>query len=295
MSLGYFLRRISMVDQETIAAVNKLSYSIFFPTLLFNNIYRTNISEVIRPQVIVSLLVIITVLFIASFFIIPLVEKDRAKQGSLIQGIYRGNFGLLGVPIGASLLGADNLGLTGIIMAIFIPYSNILSVICFEVCGNVKPKPVQLLKNFVKNPFIISACLAMAVLLSGIRVPSIVSVCITGISNMITPLALIFLGASFQFSSVRGYSKQLIIGVGGKLIITPAIALPVLIALGIRGADLVPALVLLAAPLSTVSYPMAVRMGGDGTLAGQLVVFSSSLSIITLFLWIFVLKSTGFI
>jgi len=284
-----------MVNDQAIATINKLAFNVFFPVLLFNNIYRTDISEVIRPRVILTLLVVTTSLYIASFFIIPLLEKDRAKQGSLIQGIYRGNFGLLGVPIGASLLGADNLGLTGIIMAIFIPYYNILSVVCFEVCGNVKPKPVELCKRFLGNPFVISASLAIAVLLSGIQFPSAVRDCITGISNMITPLALIFLGAAFRFSRVGDNSRQLIIGVSGKLIFLPAIALPVLIYMGIREADLVPALVLLTAPPSIVSYPMAVRMGGDGELAGQLVVFSSSLSIITMFLWIFAMRSAGFI
>jgi len=284
-----------MLDEQTIATINKLAFNLFFPVLLFHNIYRTDISAVIRPRVLITLFVVTTMLYIVSFFIIPLLEEDRAKQGSLIQGIYRGNFGLLGVPIGTSLLGADNLGLTGIIMAIFIPYYNILSVICFEICGSVKPKPLELCKRFFGNPFVISASLAIAVLLSGIQFPSAVRVCITGISNMITPLALIFLGAAFRFNRVRGYSRQLIIGVSGKLIFLPAIALPILINMGIRGADLVPALVLLAAPPSTVSYPMAVRMGGDGELAGQLVVFSSSLSIITMFLWIFAMRSAGFI
>ena len=40
---------------------------------------------------------------------------------------------------------------------------------------------------------------------------------------------------------------------------------------------------------------MAQNMGGDGPLAGQLVVFTTTLSIFTLFLFIFILRLLGLI
>ena len=40
---------------------------------------------------------------------------------------------------------------------------------------------------------------------------------------------------------------------------------------------------------------MAEQMGGDGELAGQLVVLTSAFSILTIFLWIFGLKQLGFL
>nr|WP_279221407.1 MULTISPECIES: hypothetical protein [unclassified Clostridium] len=40
---------------------------------------------------------------------------------------------------------------------------------------------------------------------------------------------------------------------------------------------------------------MAQNMGGDGELAGQFVVISTAVSMFTLFLWIFFMKSVGLI
>ena len=52
---------------------------------------------------------------------------------------------------------------------------------------------------------------------------------------------------------------------------------------------------MLASPVAVSSYTMALEMKGDGELAGALVVFTSAFSILTMFLFIFTLKSLGLI
>ena len=54
-------------------------------------------------------------------------------------------------------------------------------------------------------------------------------------------------------------------------------------------------MIMFGAPIAVSSYPMAQQMDGDGELAGQLVVLSSALCILTIFLWIFALKQLGLI
>ena len=71
--------------------------------------------------------------------------------------------------------------------------------------------------------------------------------------------------------------------------------LPIGYMLGIRGVELFLILAVYATPVATASYPMAQNMGGDGELAGQMVVISTVASVGTLFLWIFLLNSIGVI
>ena len=40
---------------------------------------------------------------------------------------------------------------------------------------------------------------------------------------------------------------------------------------------------------------MAENMGGDGELAGEFVVLSTAVSVITIFLWVFVLREMGLV
>ena len=80
----------------------------------------------------------------------------------------------------------------------------------------------------------------------------------------------------------------------GKLIVYPAMAVGVAILLGFRNEQLAVILAMSASPTAVSSYTMAQQMDGDGPLAGQLVVFTTLFSILTVFLWIFGLKQGGF-
>ena len=66
-------------------------------------------------------------------------------------------------------------------------------------------------------------------------------------------------------------------------------------ALGLRGLELFLLIAVYGTPVAAASYPMAQNMGGDGELAGQLVVISTVVSVVTLFFWIFFLRSIGII
>jgi predicted permease len=65
--------------------------------------------------------------------------------------------------------------------------------------------------------------------------------------------------------------------------------------LGLRNEMLVPVLIFFGAPTAVSSFPMAQQMDGDGELAASLVVFTSALSILTIFVWVFVLKTLALI
>ena len=79
-----------------------------------------------------------------------------------------------------------------------------------------------------------------------------------------------------------------------KLILFPAAFLGAAILMGFRGAELVVLLSLFGSPIAVSSFTMAQQMGGDDQLAGQLVIFSSVLSIGTMFLLIWGLNYFAF-
>ncbi|HEX9025236.1 MAG TPA: AEC family transporter, partial [Clostridium sp.] len=91
-----------------------------------------------------------------------------------------------------------------------------------------------------------------------------------------------------------GCLKQVIIGVLGKLIIVPIIFIPISIMAGFRDIELATLLIMFSAPVAINSFTMADQMGADSELAGQIVVFSSILSVFTIFTWIYVVKTLGY-
>jgi predicted permease len=63
--------------------------------------------------------------------------------------------------------------------------------------------------------------------------------------------------------------------------------------LGFNSVPLIALTLLVSAPDALASYAMASSMGGNGRLAGELVVFTTLISCLTMPVWLFILKTMG--
>lgn len=291
--LGYFLRRIGLFDDHTLQKCNKLIFKVFLPCLLFLNIYTSDISQVFNGKLIVCAALTVLVVFGALMVVVPIFEKDNKKRGVMVQGIYRSNFVLFGVPVTISLFGDGNIGTASIMMAVVVPLFNILSVVALETFRGGKPNGKKMAKGIVKNPLIIASALAVVFLLIGLKLPEVLVKTATDISKVATPMSLLVLGGTFDFSKLRGNLLEMFVGIFGRLVLVPAIFLPIFAALGFRGMEMGAVLAMLASPTAVSSFPMAIEMDADGTLAGQIVVGTTMFCIFTIFFWIFFLKQMG--
>lgn len=295
IALGYFLRRIKLLSDETVQALNKLTFKVFLPVYLFNNVYSTNLSQAWNGKLVLFSVLGVVGLFLLLLLVIPLLEKDPKKRGVMIQGIFRSNFALFGLPLAISLCGEEKSGPTALLVALIVPVYNVLAVLALEIYRGGKPNILKILKGIVTNPLIIASLIGVILNILPFSLPeSIVKAC-SDIGKVATPLSLVALGGSFVISEVRKNLRPLLIVLLGKLIISPLLLVAIAVLLGFRDETLVPVMIMFGAPIAVSSYPMAQQMDGDGELAGQLVVLSSALCILTIFLWIFALKQLGLI
>jgi predicted permease len=221
--------------------------------------------------------------------------KDKKKCSVMIQGVFRSNLVLFGIPIAASLYGEARIGIVSLLAAFIVPLFNILAVIVLEYYrgGNVNYKKVLL--NIIKNPLIIASAIAFILLMLHIQIPELFLSPLSSLSKVATPLAFIVLGGTFQFRRISANLKYLIAVVLGKLIFFPLVVLTVAIALGFREEALVALIGVTASPTAVSSFTMAIEMDADGELAGQIVIFTSIISIITLFFLVYLLKILQYI
>lgn len=291
--LGYVVRQLNLFDDHTVTQMNSVSFKAFFSVMMFQNIYTTEIADAFNPMLLAYALGSIFIIFGAMCVLVPIIEKDNKKRGVMIQGIFRSNFVLFGVPVAGSLMGTTGLGATSILIAIVVPTFNVLAIIILEFYRGGKVSVVNILKGISKNPLVLGGISGAIALILNIQLPPFLEKTISDIASITSPLALFLLGASFQFSAIKGNVRNLVIAVAGKLVLVPLIFLPIAVALGFSGLELVSLLVLFASPTAVSSHTMSINMGGDGELAGQIVVFTSCLSVITMFFWIFTLKTMG--
>ena len=293
--LGYFLRRIRMVDTPSLNVMNKLCFKVFLPIYLFNNIATTNLAAAFNGKLLATAYLGVTAQFILLMILIPQLEKENPRRGVLIQAMFRSNFALFGLPLALSLCGTEKVGPTSILVGFTVPLFNILAVVSLESFRGGKPSIKKMAKGIATNPLIIASLLGIAFNLLDFTLPGAVQKSVNDLGGVATPLSLVALGGSFTVSKVKEYKKQLTIGVLGRLVFSPLLMVSAGILLGFRNELLIPLLIMSGAPTAVSSFPMAQQMDGDGELAAGLVVFTSALAILSMFLWIFVLKQIGMI
>lgn len=295
MLLGYVIKKIKLADKKSLDVINKVVFKIFLPVLLFYNIYSTQTSDVFDVKLIIFTIVGIFFIFILGYFAVLFLTKDNSKRGVMLQGFFRSNFAILGIPLVGYICGNETSGLASLMVAVVVPVFNILAVVALERFrnGNVKLDILKLLKGVITNPLIIGCVIGIIFFILNIKLPAIVEKSVKDISSIATPLSIIILGSVFEFSDIKGYFRENFIVVLTRLIIVPLIIIPVAVLLGFSGESLACLLVVFASPVAFSSFAMAQQMDGDQSLASQVVVLSSAFCLVTLFFWIFALSSLG--
>ena len=172
---------------------------------------------------------------------------------------------------------------------------NILTVTEMEIFRGGSVKISSILKGIATNPLIIGCVIGFLFLFFKISLPTVIADTLSSLASVATPLALMILGGSIKFSKTKGYFRQIIYGLAGKLIVVPAIFLLIAVMLGFRQQELAVLVALYCSPVAVSSFVMAQQMDSVGDLAGQFVVLGAALSVVTVFLWVFLLKSLGFL
>lgn len=295
MALGQLFTRGGFIKQDAYAQFNKVVFTFLLPLNLFSNVYNTNLSTDFEPLTLGFSLVFAVSMFTILAIIIPIFEKSNAKRGVILQGSIRSNAILFGLPLGISLLGQENLGMITIVLAFIVPVNNIFSVIAFSLYGDEKVSFKKILKNVLSNPMVIFTVAGIIVALLGIKFPVVIETTMSNLVRMTTPLALIIMGGTFNFSKLRDANWSLYGTVLARLVIVPAIALFIAGGLlGFRGDDIIAVLIATAGPTAVSSYAQAVEAGGDGDLANQIVVFTTICSMFTLVVFIMILKHLAY-
>ena len=293
MALGYGTRRLGWIRREEISAINKIAFRIFLPCLLYYNVYCSDLSGSFDPLLMAYAVGGVLLTFGLALGYTLLTEKLPERRSVMIQGMFRSNYVIMGIPVATALLGAGELGTVSILIAVVVPLFNMLAVVVLEVFRGQRPKPLHVLGQIVENPLVIASALGILTLAAGIRLPHILEQTIQNVSAIASPLQLFLLGAFFQFSGLKTYRRELVTVSIAKLIVSPGLFLGLGALLGFRGGAFVSLIGIFASPTAVNSFTMAQQMGGAAELAGDIVVTTSAVSILTMFLWIFLFKSLG--
>ena len=315
IALGYFLKHVKFLDEHFLKGANKFVYKIALPSLLFYNIYKIESFEDIEWNHVVFASLGIIFLFILGMIIVKTLIPEKKQKGVIVQTIFRANFAIIGIPLAESIGGQQAVINLSMISAIAIPLMNILSVLALTMYikedeneGQIK----ETLIKIIKNPLIIGIVLGLIVLLIRSFIPlrnngdlffslenelKFVFLPIQWLAQTTSPIALIVLGGSFEFYVIKDLSKQIFIGTITRAIISPLIVLGLAVIIDDYSDFfnfnylVYPALIsLFASPTAITGAVMAKEMDNDYDLANQCVVWTTLVSIFSIFLTVLILR-----
>lgn len=293
MFIGAFIKRAGLITDEETKKFNKIIFIVCFPPMMFSNLYGRELEHAVDLKLIIFTVSTVLVLYALTVIFVLKIEKSQKTRGAMIQAIYRSNFVIMGLPVVQNVFGKGDLAVTAMMVTIIVPMYNVIAVVTLEVFRGSKPDLKDIFKNLLKNPILIGAICGIIAILTGLKLPTALENPISMLGEAASPLALLLLGASFNFDTVAKEKRNLTICLIGRLLIFPAVGLIGGALMGFTGVKLMTLVALFASPSAVTSFTMAQQMDSDYELAGNCVVFSSAISCFTMFMWIFVLKSIG--
>ena len=295
VGIGYFIRQRGHSSPEFVDCGMHLVFYIVLPCSLFMNLYSSDFSSIFNPGLVLYVVALHIAVVLALIAILPRFFANREQCGIVIQGAFRGNVLLLGLPLAYNLYGAQGVAPTALIMAYSIPLYNILAVIVLSFfssnAAKNKVRWSRVLLDICKNPLVVGTAIAVPFALFQIRLPLPVTNIISQVGALGSPLGLILLGAQMRFSSIAAHRKPLFTAILLKLVLFPVLSMACAIALGFGPTELGAVFILVSAPVSISSFVMASSMSREGELAGQMVFLSTAFSLITLLIGLYFLKA----
>ena len=298
MAAGYAARRFNIVSDKFLSEFSQFVFKFLIPLMLFQNVRYVFHGDFSNTSLIFAAIAGVSIVIIVSLCIVPLFIKRSCQRGSMIQAIYRSNFLIYGLPLATGMYGQEAAHSISMMLGVIVPFYNVTAVIILSVFSETRTSRLSLknlLAGVAGNPLILGC--AAGVLFGALRVqiPSVLNRPIDELSIAASPLALFLMGGDFKFKSLNNNLWKVLSATAARLVIVPLAAMLVFIPMGFRNIDLAVLLCLFCTPTAVSSYIMAANMGCDGELSGQIVVVTTAVSCLSIFLFIFALKNLCFL
>ncbi|MBN1464470.1 AEC family transporter, partial [candidate division KSB1 bacterium] len=203
--IGIFLKQRGIIDESFNSVTSKMVFNVAMPALLFQELSDIPIDEIFNLRQIIFIVAALSFMFILSWSVALFICKNGADQGAFIQGSFRGNFAILGLALIYNAFGSGALANGALVLAVIMPLYNVLSIIALTVPQHREKslRPGHTVLKIATNPLILAAIVAIPFSLFQMPIHPIITTTIDYLAGMTLPLALIGIGSSLSFASVR--------------------------------------------------------------------------------------------
>jgi malonate transporter len=283
---GAWLRALPLIDEAGWRGLERATYYVFFPAMIIMTMAKADLRSV--PVLAMGFSLIAGILAMAAILLMlrPLLARTLGTDGpaftSVFQGATRWN-SFVAIATAGALYGQLGLTLTAISVAAMIPLLNVLAVVVLQRYAQDKPVVIgPTVKALASNPFIWSSVLGIIINVVGIPLPVIAMRFgdILGAAALGTGLLLV--GAGLDVGASLKPRAITWVTTGLKLLLMPAMAGGIAMALGVDGVALKVAILSAAMPSASGAYILARQMGGDAPLMAEILTVQTLMAVVTI-------------
>jgi predicted permease len=274
--LGWFLRRLRLLNARPVGLVNDYVYYIGIPVITFVSLHDTSASLLLDPRIYLLNLIPMIVVAIIACLAARLLKLKRDLFAIFVICAFFGNTGYIGFPLNVAVQGRDSLN-----MAAFISTLYTIVVFTFGVYLLRRSSDERVEAGKIQKLPIIWAAL-LGILLSWLVLPGVIRVPLELISDSTSPLALLATGAMAEGATLKADIKSIGILSAIKLILTPAVVVLTGLLMGSSGMVYKTSLLEAATPVAVTNSVLASQFKLRQDFASQAVIISTMLFAVTL-------------
>lgn len=300
MVLGYVLYQKKFLSDGFVAGANKFVFYVALPAQLFRDLGSTDVRATFDGAYVLFCFAVTLGSILTLWALAKLCLKNKSLVGEFVQVCYRSSAAILGSAFLQSIYG--DASMSSLMILGSVPLYNVMAVVILTLespdaaqTGSMAAKLKKSIRGIVTNPILLGIAAGFAWSLLGLPMPAMLNKTLSNVAGLTSPLALLVIGAGFKGRKALGYLRPTAAATVVKLILLPALFLPLAVRFGFTDEKLVALLVMLGSISTPACYVMAKQMGHEGVLTGSVCVTTTLFSAFSLTFWLFVLRSFGFI
>ena len=287
MLIGIFAVKMHFLDREKLGVLSGCITKILLPLLIFTNTINGTTREQFLSSVVIILLaaVLYLTLYVVSAILAKLFKID-CKHESLYRACTMfGNCGFMGIPIITSLYPEQG--------GLYIAMYTVIDQLALWTVGTDLTSPVdntnklstsQRFRKMI-NPATIAILAGVFVVLTGVKLPSIIVTALAKTGAAASPLAMVYLGGVFCYIKIIDYLKlkEVYVTIVVKMLLLPILVYSILSHISAVNQNVAVTMgILCALPTMSSVAMMAESQHSDSDYATGFIFVTTLISIITL-------------
>lgn len=296
--LGVWLRRKNLITEDVRSKLSTIVFYYALPCKLFMEMAASDLASGFDLKFVIYASGATLITFAVGWAFFHFTIPEGSVACACAHGCFRGNYAYVGIPVIGNILGTGATGISGIMIASSVlPMYNVLGVVLlsfYDPSGKKVSIGAQI-RRILTNPMIRAILIGMPFALLRIPIPTVAAKTFNSIGSISGPIALLLIGANLNLDTFRSNPLRISETVTFKTVIFPLVFTGIAILLGFNTEQIITLFVVFSVPTATNTFIMAKDMGGDAELAAGIVMATSLVSMLTMTIGIFLLKTAGII